>query len=135
MADLLNLAKIVLVSAWDILLGTTLGHALNYVFSLQQLQQLTDYSSDRTLARTLLTLGLLIGLQATLTVLGYYELRLLFPMTFLDTEPIPTLGLFMVYAMFYYQPILWQHVDAFVITLEAWWNGLAVVGGGTQPHT
>jgi hypothetical protein len=134
MADLLNLAKLVVVSAWDIVLGTVLGKFVNYVFSMQQLQQLTDYSSDRSLARSLVTTTLLIGLQGFLTILGYYELRMLFPMSFLETEPIPTLGMFMVYAMFYYQPILWQHVDVLVATIEQWWNGTVPVGGGSQPH-
>jgi hypothetical protein len=134
MADLLNLAKLVVVSAWDIVLGTVLGKFVNYVFSLQQLQQLTDYSSDRGLARTVVTTVLLIGLQGFLTILGYYELRMLFPMSFLETEPIPTLGMFMVYAMFYYQPLLWQHVDVLVALVELWWNGTVVVGGGSQPH-
>lgn len=136
MADLLNIAKIVLVSAWDILLGTMLGKFVNYVFSKPELSQRgVDFSSDKEIAKTFLRTGLLVGLQAFLTVLGYYELRMLFPMSFLDTEPIPTLGLFMVYAMFYYQPILWAHVDIMVASIEQWWDGTVLVGGGSQPHT
>lgn len=135
MADLLNLAKLVVVSSWDIFLGTVLGKFVNYIFSMQQLQQVVDLSSDRSFARSFLTTGLLVGLQAFLTVLGYYELRLLFPMSFLDTETVPTLGLAMVYAMFYFQPLLWTHVDVMVALVEQWWNGTVPVGGGSQPHT
>lgn len=135
MADLLNIAKITLISAWDLLLGAVLGKTVNYLFSLQQINSLVDPSVRDDLLKSFATTGVLVGLQAFFTILGYYELRMLFPMSFLDTDPIPTLGLFMVYAMFYYQPILWQHVDLLILTIEQWWDGTVGVGGGNKPHT
>lgn len=135
MADLVNILKITFLSSFDLLLGASLGKFVNYIFSLQQLNSLVDVGQDSSLLRSFATTAVLVGLQAFATILGYYELRMLFPLSFLDTEPIPTLGLFMVYAMFYYQPILWEHVDILILLIEEWWNGTVSVGGGSQPHT
>jgi len=131
MADLLNIGKLVLVASWDILLGSALGKLVNCIMSMHPFMQLTNYGNSdpqnpTPLLNAALSLSLLIGLQGFLTLLGYYEMQFLFPMTFLETQ-IPTLGLFMAYAMFYFQPVLWGRVQDLWTYVEQWWMGERVL--------
>lgn len=120
MADLLNIGKLVFVASWDILMGSALGKFVDCIMSMQQFQNLT--SPNQPFLSGFLVTFLLVGTQGFLTLLGYYEMQFLFPMTFLETQ-IPTLGLLMAYSLFYFQPTLWRRVQQLWDTVEQWWSG------------